>query len=175
MTRLALRFPGHRIAYWASRFADGSSDDEAVAIGSRMRAKGFLTRTDFLRLCAWKSPRSRRHVERNDEGFVRAATKTALTTADERLRIEVLTLLQGVDWPTASVILHFGHPDPYPILDVRAIWSLGVSTPPAYDFPFWWEYTTICRRLARRHSCTMRLLDRALWQYSKERQRKTSR
>jgi len=175
MTRLALRFPGNRIAYWASRFADASNDEPAVAIGSRMRANGFLTRADLLLLSAWKSPRSRRHVARNEEGFVRAATQTALSTGDERLRIEVLTLLQGVDWPTASVILHFGHSDPYPILDIRALWSLGVASPPAHDFPFWWDYTTLCRRLAQRHSCTMRDLDRALWQYSKERQRKPSR
>src|SRR5262249_44773653 len=126
VTRLALRFPGKQISYWASRFGDASLDEPAVAVGSRVKANGFLTKADLLILSAWKSPRSRRHVARNEEGFVRAATKTALTTEDERLRVEVLTLLRGVDWPTASVILHFGHPDPYPILDVRAIWSLGV-------------------------------------------------
>lgn len=175
MTRLALRFPGRRIAYWANRFGDASSDDDAIAIGSRMRAEGFLTKTDLLQLSAWKSPRSRRHVARNEEGFVRAATQTALSTRDERLRIEVLTLLRGVDWPTASVILHFGHVDPYPILDIRALWSVGVASPPVYDFPFWWEYTKVCRSVTRRYSCTMRVLDRALWQYSKERQRKPFR
>lgn len=33
-------------------------------------------------------------------------TRVALSTPSERLRIEVLTLLDGVGWPTASVLLH---------------------------------------------------------------------
>ena len=43
-------------------------------------------------------------------------TRIALSTNSERLRIESLTLLDGVSWPSASVLLHFGHKDPYPIL-----------------------------------------------------------
>jgi hypothetical protein len=166
-----LRFAPARIHHWASRFRDRDDDEVPRAIGSRMRKRGFLSRGDFLQLCEWKSPRSRRQVERNETGFIRAVTATALSTSDERLRIEVLTLLRGVDWPTASVILHFGHREPYPILDVRALWSVGIAKPPRYHFDFWWDFTRFCRRLARRQSCTMRTLDRALWQYSKERQR----
>jgi len=75
----------------------------------------------------------------------------------------VLLLLNGVHWPTASVILHFCHADPYPILDVRALWSLGIdaNTVP-YNFEFWNEYTQFCRKLAGEAKVTMRELDRAL-------------
>jgi hypothetical protein len=170
MRRFRLRFPGARIQHWASRFSDSGEDDLESEIAPRIQRRGFLTRADFLRLCRWKTPRSRPHVERNPEGFIRAVTATALSTPDERLRIEVLTLLDGVDWPTASVILHFGHRDRYPILDVRALWTLGIEKPPAYNYDFWWGFTRACRRLAEKHACTMRTLDRALWQYSKERQ-----
>jgi hypothetical protein len=170
VTRFRLRFPGNRIAHWASRFSEEDADEVELDIAPRVRRRGYLTKPEFLRICRWKTPRSRRFVEQNTESFVQAATSTALSTKDERLRIEVLTLLNGVDWPTASVILHFGHRDPYPILDVRALWSLGVAGSPGYDFEFWWAYTQACRRLAQRHSCSMRTLDRALWQYSKERQ-----
>jgi hypothetical protein len=175
MTRFRLRFPGARIAHWASRFSDANADEAPLAIGSRAKTLGHLTKGDFLRLCRWKSPRSRRRVESNAPEFIGAVTATSLATGDERLRIEVLTLLDGVDWPTASVILHFAHRDPYPILDVRALWSLGAEKPSAYNFAFWWDFTRACRRLAQRHSCGMRTLDRALWQYSKERQRAGSR
>ena len=109
-------------------------------------------------------------MARNSDDFVRAITAVMLSTKSERLRVEVLTLLQGVNWPTASVILHFVHPDPYPILDVRALWSVGFSRPPAYNFEFWTEYVAFTRREARRLEVSMRELDRALWQYSKERQ-----
>jgi hypothetical protein len=122
-------------------------------------------------LARWKTPRSAPRVARNDDAFVREVTGVMLTAKDERLRVEVLTLLQGVKWPTASVILHFVHPDPYPILDVRALWSVGFSHPPAYDFEFWAAYVAFTRREARRLNVSLRDLDRALWQYSKERQR----
>ena len=170
-----MRFPAEEIRYWASRFSDSAEDKAIRRIAPQMKARGYLTRPEFLTLCRWKSARSRRHVERNDTGFIRAATGTALSTPNERLRIEALTLLDGVDWPTASVILHFGHRASYPVLDWRALWALGVSRPPSYSFAFWWGYVQACRRLARKHSCSMRTLDRALWQYSKERQRATAR
>jgi hypothetical protein len=39
-----------------------------------------------------------------------------------------------------------------------------------YTFDFWRKYTRSVRGLARRSGCSMREVDRALWQYSKERQ-----
>jgi hypothetical protein len=165
-----LRFPGAQIRRWAERLSDPADEDVERTIPARSRRLGYLTRPDFLRLCRWKTPRSGPRVEKNSAEFVAAVTATAFSTPDERLRIEVLTLLDGVHWPTASVILHFGHREPYPILDVRALWSLGIAKPPVYGFPFWREYTRACRRLAERHHCSMRTLDRALWQYSWEHQ-----
>ena len=168
--KLRLRLPGAHIARWAGRFADSEDDRVVGAIGARAKRQGYLGRPDFLRLCRWKTPRSRPRIEKNSASFIEAVTRTAFSTPDEKLRIQVLTLLDGVHYPTASVILHFGHREPYPILDVRALWSLGIDEPPAYGFPFWWAYTTTCRRLAKRHRCSMRVLDRALWQYAKEHQ-----
>jgi hypothetical protein len=83
----------------------------------------------------------------------------------------VLTQLQGVLIPVASVLLHLAHRDPYPILDVRALWSLGVDEQPSYySFELWWAYTETCRALASQAGVDMRTLDRALWQYSRDRQ-----
>jgi hypothetical protein len=170
MPRFKLRFSPRKIEGLSGRFFD-PSDLEMEEIGSRAKERGFLTRADFLRLCRWKTPRSSPRVKRNSEEFVREVTRTALSTPDERLRIEVLTVLEGVGWPTASVILHFGHCEPYPILDVRALWSVGIRKPPSqYDFTFWWAYMQFCRRLAQKSRCSMRTLDRALWQFSKENQ-----
>ena len=68
----------------------------------------------------------------------------------------------------ASVILHFCHRDPYPIRDIRALWSLGAEEPAsAYNGAFWDQYTTACRALAAEAGCDLRTLDRALWGYSK--------
>lgn len=92
-----------------------------------------------------------------------------LSAGHERVRIAALNGLSGVALPTASVMLHFAHGDPYPILDARALQSLGVPTPPSsYTHDFWMAYVNCCRALADAHGMTMRALDRALWQHSKE-------
>ncbi|MCA9938487.1 MAG: hypothetical protein KC418_07595 [Anaerolineales bacterium] len=41
-----------------------------------------------------------------------------------------------------------------------------------YDFHFWWAHTTFCRDLARQVNVSMRALDPALWQYSRENQQR---
>ncbi len=140
-------------------------------MGRTAREQGYYTRDGFLGVSRWKSPRPKPHREKNDEETVREVTRFALSTPVERLRIEVFTLLHGVSWPSASVFLHLGHRDPYPILDFRALWSLGIDHPPEeYTFEFWWPYVEACRGLADQAGVDMRTLDRALWQYSKERQ-----
>ena len=83
----------------------------------------------------------------------------------------MLTLLDGVSWPTASVILHFCSARPYPILDYRALWSLSCeATAVDYDFGLWWDYVRTTRELADEMGLSMRTLDRALWAYSKDKQ-----
>lgn len=166
-----LQFDRKKIPYWSGRYSIADDYHVEDVIAPQVRACSFYTKPEFLELCRWKTPRSKPRVESNPEGFIQEVTRTALSTPDERLRIEVLTLLVGVGWPTASVLLHFGHSEFYPILDYRALWSLGIKNPPAfYKFDFWWEYTQFCRQLAAKAGCSMRGLDRALWQYSKENQ-----
>ena len=174
MARFRLRFPLRDIPRWAA--ASGDPDDpELAAIAARARRSGYLRKRDLLQLARWKTPRSRPRVEANAASTVRALTRKAFASKDERARIELLTRLAGVGWPTASVLLHFCHADPYPILDVRALWSFGIERPPAYRFEFWWRYTLACRRAAARAGCSMRTLDRAAWQFSVARQPATAR
>lgn len=168
-TRFQLRFPVRDIASWAKRFED---DEKAILpIVPAVRRRGFLTKKEFLVVCRWKSPRSQPRCRTNSPEFICEVTKCALSTPGEQLRVEVLTLLNGVSWPTASVILHFFHSDDYPILDVRALWSLEVDVPQHYEFGLWQAYTSYCRKLSRLSGVSMRALDRALWQFSKENQR----
>ena len=133
-----------------------------------------MTKGQLQTLCKWKSPRSAGNMLRNSTSYVKEITGYSLRSGDERTRIETLTLLDGVGWPTASAILHFYHADNYPILDFRALWSIGVDTPPSvYKYDFWQDYTDCCREISKRHKVSMRLLDKALWQYSKDNQQKT--
>jgi hypothetical protein len=73
-----------------------------------------------------------------------------------------LRLLDGVDWATTSVILHFCDRRRWPILDVRAFWGLGGEVPKYITYPLWEAYTEGTRGLANQHRVSMRVLDRAL-------------
>jgi hypothetical protein len=165
-----LQFPGEEIAALAARF--GETGDEACRrAGAAARARGRYTRGELRLLCAWKSARSRPLVAANSAAAIGRATRAALAATDEGVRMEALLALEGVGVPTASVLLHFAHPGDYPILDVRALESLGVKGRSVYPVAFWLGYLDACRELAARHGVSLRTLDKALWQHSKERAR----
>ena len=69
-----------------------------------------------------------------------------------------------------SVIVHFCDKRPYPIIDYRALWSLGYRRAPTYTVALWMAYANCCRDLASATRHDMRTVDRALWQYSKDHQ-----
>lgn len=167
------KFELSEIRDWVVAYGPLIDDNDVVQVGVDVRAsaRGYLTGDELVRLVRWKSPRNKSRAAANDEDFVRVVTGLALGTPNERLRIESLTLLRGVGWPTGSVILHFCHADRYPILDFRALWSLGEAVPRrGYDYPFWHRYVETCRALAAQAGVDMRTLDRALWGYSKREQ-----
>jgi hypothetical protein len=132
-TMFRLRFREDQIQHWAARYEYPGEQELIEGPVAASRARGHLTRADFLAVARWKSPRSRSRCARNDPHFVEEVTRLALEpSTSDRLRIESLTLLTGVAWPTASVILHFCHREVYPILDFRALWSLRCAVPTQY-------------------------------------------
>jgi thermostable 8-oxoguanine DNA glycosylase len=162
-----LRFPEKKITYWANRAPDITSLQK---IGQAARARGYLTKDEFLNLCKVKSPRSKSRCEKNTPELIKEITAISSCAKSEQVEIQSLIILTGVSWPTASFILHFCSKHNYPILDYRALWSLSIDEPPVYAFEFWKKYTAHCRALAERNNLSMRCLDSALWQYSKENQ-----
>lgn len=174
MFQFCLRFPKDCISEWAERYP--AADDSVVTeIGARSRSAGYYAKVDFLEVCEWKTRgRPRRHYQSNSDDTIRRITSTALSSPDERTRIVSLIGahggLRGVSWPTASVLLHLAHKEPYPILDFRALWSLQTPERTSYTFDFWWAYVQACRSLADESGVEMRVLDRALWEYSRQHQ-----
>ena len=162
-----LRFPESGIHRWAALYDYPGENELIRGPVATARRNGYLDAETFSAIGEWKTPRARKRRGANSAAFVEEITRLALApTTSPRLAIEALTLLSGVSWPTASVILHFCHPDPYPIVDFRALWSLSSAVPAQYQYPFWDEYTQFTRILAKRVGVTMRTLDRALWKYS---------
>ena len=170
MKKPRLRFPLNDIVMIADRYEYSVSETDLMHLIPEVLKRRYLTKDELQRVAYWKSPRSAGHAGKNDEVYVTEVTRFALSTKSERARIQSLTLLDGVSWPTASVLLHLFHGDPYPILDFRALWSLHLEVPAHYGFGFWWPYVEFCREVATTAGVNMRTLDRALWQYSKENQ-----
>ncbi|WP_446808912.1 hypothetical protein ACH50O_16865 [Methylomonas sp. 2BW1-5-20] len=167
---MQLRFPISEVQQWANKYSYPRLETELMGIAPAIQEAGFLTKNQLQDVCTWKSPRSAGHVANNDEEFVKEVTGFALKTPNMRAAIETLTIIDGVRWPTASVILHLFHRENYPILDFRALWSVKEEVPKQYDFDFWRKFFEYSRQLANEANVTMRVLDRALWQYSKSNQ-----
>jgi hypothetical protein len=168
MPTFELQFAASEIESLANRF--GYADEaRLVAVGVAARGRGHYTREEFIEVCGWKTPRSRPRIASNPESAVIEATGRAMAAADEAERIGALLELAGVGVPTASTLLYVAFPDDYPILDVRALESLGVKPRSQYPVSFWLQYLDACRQLAHRCAVSIRTLDKALWQYSKDR------
>jgi hypothetical protein len=161
-----LQFPAEQVPDLAARFPDGDNS-ACEAAGAAARARGYYRRAEFVLVCAWKTARSTPKVALNPA--VRAATRRALADPEEAARMQALLALTGVGVPTASTLLYFAFPALYPILDVRALESLGVKPRSTYPIAFWLDYLAACRDLADRCGVSIRTLDKALWQWSKER------
>jgi hypothetical protein len=168
LSEFELQFPPDQIRALAERYQ--YEDDERIpAAGQAARRRGYYTRDEFLLVCAWKTGRSKSKVASNTEEDVERATRAAFEAQDEAQRLEALLELKGVGVPTASTLLHFAFPRDYPILDVRALESLGHRGRTTYPVSYWLRYLDACRRRAQEHGVSIRVLDKALWQYSKER------
>ncbi|WP_421055603.1 hypothetical protein [Leisingera sp. D0M16] len=155
-----------QILEYAERYVYDADD----VLGSRMEAaaqRGYMRRNDLIEVASWKwrGGRTRQLCGQNTESEVEEITRASFAAKSERLRIGALLSLRGVQWPMASVILHFAFPDRYPILDVRAMNTVGGST--HYTFEKWQVYLEMCQAEAKSHGITMRTLDKALWAFDK--------
>jgi hypothetical protein len=164
----ALRVPRNRLSHYASRYEYRNPPPTKSA--EKAQAQGYLTLKQLVEVGCWKSERPRAYLENNPDGFVREVTRFAFSTTYEDSAIESLLILQGVQYPIASTILHYCVDDSYPILDFRVLWSLGIEKPSNYTTPFWLCYMETCQKLAQQCQISVRELDKALWQYSRERQ-----
>jgi hypothetical protein len=151
--------------------------DKKVEIRMKLLLKRqrFLKKKELIEIGMWKSKRPVKHYrsKENDDFTVKEITKFAFDTKSEKARIESLLALKGISWPVASTILHFCFPEKYPIMDRRVIWALtGRKKPPSYNFDFWQKYCVEINKLSQKHGLPIRTVEKALWKYSKDHQKK---
>ncbi len=96
-----LQLPAEEIGSWAEQYSYPGEDCIVGQLAPAARERGCLDRSEFLELCNWKTPRSQSRCATNPADTIREATRFALSTTDERLKIGILRLLNGVEWPIA--------------------------------------------------------------------------
>ncbi len=135
------------------------------------RRRGFLTKSLFVRVGAWKSPRPRFRLEQNSPREIKRQTRLAFRAHDRADAIRALCRLSGVATRMAVAMLHWMRPNQFPMLDVRVVRSLGWEDPPSSEnLDFYERFAEHVQAHARRLSIELRALDRALWAMDKENQ-----
>jgi hypothetical protein len=166
LPKFVLQFDPSEISRLAARYGP-EQDEEAFRAGSRIAA-GNCTRENLNVIVCWKSPRRAALIDDNtDAELAKALRFAADIRTSEKPAVEILDGLRGVGVPVASAILTTIHPTKYTVIDFRALESLGVSK---WDgsVNYYLNYLRACSALAVKHKVTLRTLDRALWQWSKE-------
>ena len=174
---MRLRFCESEIDDWTNRYTEcqkaSNRETEEQVIGRRddIRQRGYLTEDELYEVAYWKTKNMFGKADltlENSDNFIREITTQAFTSTDAWAKLILLTQLQGIGQPIASAILHLYDKEPYPILDIHALWSVGLvwRKRNLYSRSLWLEYIELCRDLASRNNVSMRHLDRALWKFS---------
>jgi hypothetical protein len=162
-----LQFEPEEIAKLNERYAY-NDDAPALAAGKHI-AKGTYSRAHLETIYRWKTGgRGISRIRRNTDEEIADALRLAASANTDRSGLAVLRGLSGVDIPVASAVLTTINPGRYTIIDFRALQSLGVNDPPVLTVSYYLEYLGVCRELAKQQKVSLRVLDRALWQWSSE-------
>jgi hypothetical protein len=145
---------------------------------AHVKAAGRFTRAEFLAMCRWKSPRSRRHCERSSAAVIRRVSAAVLAARSERERMERLVALAGVSVATASAILTLIDPERYGVLDIRC-WQLlfriravaGNARGRAFTVAQWEQYLERLRGHARALGVSARTVEHTLFHCHRKLQR----
>ena len=170
--KMNLRFPESEIGDWANRYTerqrekDRIKEQELINLKPEVQNRGYFTKEELHKIARWKSPRRAALTLENTDDFIKDVTERAFTATDNWTKLLTLTQLQGIGQPTASAILHLYDEGQYLILDIHALWSVGLEWTARVSYPFWLEYVEFCRNTADKNSVSMRDLDRALWKFS---------
>ena len=160
---------------WAKKYDQDNQEEKKKEDGIFESIKTIgsppacLTKEVLIKIADWKASRTKGYVNKNDPDYVEEVTRVSFTTKNEKLRLEVLTLLNGVDVRMASAILQFCFPDLYTVMDWRAwesLRNLGKISGKIEDtYECYKKYNDVCQEIAKQFHVSLRALDKALWQW----------
>lgn len=135
-------------------------------IGPRIREDGHATKADLDVLCRWRAQRASGFVARNEPDEVTEITRLAFAPGvTDRVRLKLLTLLDGMAERTASVLLAMWDPDRYAPWDEAGA-GLLVASGRLVDAALpanWPAYLAALSRLAGEAAVSLGDAERALF------------
>lgn len=156
------------IEKWAKRYSvfDLKKDLWIESVINNACKRGHLTQFDLACLGRWKmGHQNKDQIKNNPRKNVERRSAASLLAKTDEERMRHMRALEGVGLAVTSAFLHFAFPDDkYPIIDFRAVRSLGKTTK-GYGDSHWPAFLKECRCLTKRYQVDMRTLDRALWQF----------
>jgi hypothetical protein len=155
------------IDHWANHY-DESHDAKLQAIGRRLRERGYYDRQDLLDVGRWKArSRTQSRLGANTDSEIRDITRIALE-ADRPYQHRILTLLKGVQVPTASALLMVWDQDLHTVIDINAIKALVDHDEIGNKTPSYLDYLDVCHQISTRCKRSLRTVDRALYEYGRQ-------
>ena len=151
--------------------------EEIFSLSHSINENGFLTKELGMKILHWKSPRPFKHYDKNTKDDFETITKYALMQEDEKIKIHILTALNGVNYPSASAILMFSNPSKYPVIDIR-VWrqlyknEFVTENPRGQNFTLtqWSKYLDVIRNISDKLNITPRQVEKRLFDYDKSTQ-----
>lgn len=140
--------------------------------GAKFLKRGWLEREEFLKICLWKSRRSKQKLKKNTSKQIEDLTRLAFAEKDERKKMEYLIKLKGVGVPMASAILSVTNQNKYPVIDIRTVQALNrlrLFNHTHISINCWLEYLSVMDKLKKRVNRTARELDKALFAFHRMR------
>jgi hypothetical protein len=127
-----LRFAESQVPRWATRYVNTANDGSLrEGLRSVVLTRGYLNKDEFLAICGWKTQRTKSRCASNDKFAIRTISRAAFAIHDESLKMDLLRTLVGVEWPTASTLLHFCDKRPDIGRLDRALWQYSKAHQPS--------------------------------------------
>jgi len=142
-----------------------------LKIFKKTKQRGWITKSDLIAVCRWKSPRAIHHIQSNRPQIVKTISRKAIQSRNEEEKMRLLVLLKGVSIPMASSILMFLNPRKYGVIDIRVwqvLYKLGIVKTNARGTGFsvseWLLYLDIIRVHALKNNMSVREAEYILFQ-----------
>ena len=142
-------------------------------LSPKIAEQGFINQEQFLKICEWKTTRTKTLTRQNlEEDIIEISTQAF--SCSNHLRVKFLTLLQGVAVPTASAILSVWSPSSFTVYDFRVLSAIGklehkllTFTPHEAEKINYLPYLNLAKAISDDLGVSLRDLDKCFWIFDK--------